>query len=379
MAHERSDGRLFWRPPLSPEQSPVLSTTVPFAPAHTPRVMTLGNFATSWNYGRRCRLVIMERRRVEGTTQYLNERCRNWRVAEMGRRMGCFPFAQINPELGASPVGPPRELGPPHTAPSTAAAAATAAAPGVLTPILPSDDDYRKEEESSDDEPPREPPPTLPPGIRSSGRCSCRMKCYHPIEQGHEPYCLYCDPVHCPEGCCCPCAMCYPDTDSTRPQDLLPPLPSSGNSICYSCRARISAGARSCSSCGAIEVPVTPSRRNFPSTFEANSQQVTRHAGRESVLASDAQVRNQELPVSPTVTIQASLSRSSWQQGLAIRAQRPRTWGPELPDDPIESPDDPIEATQVVRSSSRCNGGRHLGAYRYLWDHLSPSRSRSRS
>lgn len=100
MAHEGNDGRLFWRPPLL-EQSPVLSTTVPFVPAHSPRVMTLGNFATRWNYGRRCRLVIMEKRRVEETTQYLNERCRHWRVAEIGRRVTTQRVVQVNPELRA--------------------------------------------------------------------------------------------------------------------------------------------------------------------------------------------------------------------------------------------------------------------------------------
>lgn len=62
----------------------------------------------------------------------------------------------------------------------------------------------------------------IPPSDLQPGMCRCSMRCYHPMERGHEPYCLYCDPRHCPEGCCCPCAMCYPDTDSTRPQDLLP-------------------------------------------------------------------------------------------------------------------------------------------------------------
>ena len=59
-----------------------------------------------------------------------------------------------------------------------------------------------------------------PPSDLQPGLCSCRMGCYHHMESGHLPFCLYCDPVHCPEGCCCPRAMCYPDTDSTRPQDL---------------------------------------------------------------------------------------------------------------------------------------------------------------
>jgi hypothetical protein len=71
----------------------------------------------------------------------------------------------------------------------------------------------------------------LPSRIRSREMCNCSMRCYHPIERGHEPFCLYCDPLHCPEGCCCPCAMCYPDTDSTRPQDL---LPAAGHSRCPS-------------------------------------------------------------------------------------------------------------------------------------------------
>ena len=52
------------------------------------------------------------------------------------------------------------------------------------------------------------------PGDLQLGICSCSMRCYHPMEPEHAPYCMYCDPRHCPAGCCCPCAMCYPDSDT---------------------------------------------------------------------------------------------------------------------------------------------------------------------
>ena len=157
MAHEREDKRLFWRTALS-EQSSVLSTTVPIRPAHEPRVMELGKFATTWNCSRQRRLILTERRRVEENTQHLNERCRDCRATTW------------DVTWNSAPEGRPS--------------------------------DWR----------PRD---CLQPGV-----CNCRMGCYHPMDKGHFPFCLYCDLAHHSESCCCPCVMCHPDTDSTRPQDL---------------------------------------------------------------------------------------------------------------------------------------------------------------
>ena len=75
------------------------------------------------------------------------------------------------------------------------------------------------------DQSPRE----LPLGI-----CSCSMGCYHPREHGHIPYCMYCDPRHCPMphgGCCCPCAMCYPDSDAGEPAETKPKEQASPRSV----------------------------------------------------------------------------------------------------------------------------------------------------
>ena len=59
--------------------------------------------------------------------------------------------------------------------------------------------------------------PAIPdPGDLQLGICACNSQCYHPMEPGYAPYCLYCSPCNrLPTGgCCCPCAMCYPDSDT---------------------------------------------------------------------------------------------------------------------------------------------------------------------
>ena len=157
MAHEKADSWLMWLPP-APERSPDPLTTIPVAPSRSPRVMILGKFTTAWNKSRRHRLIIAERQRVENNTQHANERCRDCKIPMWD---AAWRYA---------PEGAPADW---------------------------------------------KPRSHLQPGI-----CSCRMGCYHPMERGHLPFCMYCDPRHCPDGCCCPCAMCYPDTESGRPQDM---------------------------------------------------------------------------------------------------------------------------------------------------------------
>ena len=129
-------------------------------------------------------------------------------------------------------------------------------------------------------------------------------------------------------------------------------LASSGDAICYSCTIAIPTGATSCSSCGASGVPATPPRRGFPSTFEANSGHLIRYAGRGSALAGTDQT--QEPPAPLTAANPASSARSGLHRGLSIMAQRPQTWGPELPDDPIE-------ATQAERRFDEATISRSAG------------------
>ena len=105
-ARMRKNGRLFWPAPTC-APSVAVTPTIPLIIHHSPKAIHLGTFAKNHNWLRRCRKVIVERHLVTNKTHS------TW-VARESNRRPVANAASEGPELGPSPVGLPRVLGPPR-------------------------------------------------------------------------------------------------------------------------------------------------------------------------------------------------------------------------------------------------------------------------
>ena len=113
--HTSRRGRLIW-PSRSGVPSPELTTTVPIVRqgwSGTPSIrVVLGRFARGVNWDRRCRRVIKERKIVKDKTHAI---WLAWEASSYSKEEKDTSEA----EMGPSPIGLPRVLGPPRPPPNT--------------------------------------------------------------------------------------------------------------------------------------------------------------------------------------------------------------------------------------------------------------------